>query len=108
EVTAVSRIGKLPIEVPAGVTVTTTKTTVKVKGPKGELSVDHLGRVDVTQEGSTLIVRRFDESNQSRAFHGLYQRLITNSVTGVTKGFSKELEIQGVGYRAALKGKDLD
>lgn len=103
-----SRIGKLPINVPAKVSVTITPTSVTVKGPKGELKVEHLGRVAVEQEGDVLNVKRFDDSRQSRAFHGLYQRLIRNNVVGVTEGFRKELEIQGVGYRAALQGKDLN
>jgi large subunit ribosomal protein L6 len=108
EATAMSRIGKLPINVPAGVTVTISGTEVSVKGPKGTLKVTHHGRVNVTQEGSQLLVRRYDDSRTSRAYHGLYQRLIGNCVTGVTTGFKKELEIQGVGYRAALAGKDLN
>jgi large subunit ribosomal protein L6 len=82
-------------------------TEVSVKGPKGTLTVKTLGRVEVKQEGAELQVRRFDDSRQSRAFHGLYQRLIRNSVIGVTSGFKKELEIQGVGYRASMAGKKL-
>jgi large subunit ribosomal protein L6 len=104
----VSRIGKLPIPVPKGVTVNIKPTEVNVKGPKGELSVMHHGRVDVKEEDGVLMVRRFDDARQSRMFHGLYQRLIANCVTGVTEGFKKELEIQGVGYRAALAGKNLN
>lgn len=103
-----SRIGKLPIAVPKGVTVTIKGTEVQVKGPKGTLSVPHLGRVAVKQEGEQLTVARYDDSRQSKAYHGLYQRLISNSIKGVTDGFSKELEIQGVGYRAAMTGKDLN
>lgn len=103
-----SRIGKLPINVPSGVEVTIKGTEVSVKGPKGTLSVDTSGHVDVQKEEGVLIVRRYDDSRQSRAFHGLYQRLISNCVTGVTDGFRRELEIQGVGYRAALQGKDLN
>ncbi len=103
-----SRIGKLPIAVPDKVTVTIKDDTVTVKGPKGELSVSHLNRVTVTQKDGQLTVERPNDERQSRMYHGLYQRLITNCVIGVTEGFKKELEIQGVGYRAALKGKDLD
>lgn len=103
-----SRIGKLPIPVPKGVTVTIKPTEVSVKGPKGELSVTHHARVEVTQEGEQVLVRRFDDARQSRMYHGLYQRLIRNCVIGVTDGFKKELEIQGVGYRAALQGKSLN
>ena len=102
-----SRIGKLPIPVPSGVTVKITPTNVSVKGPKGTLEVETLGRVEVTQEGEELLVKRFAEDKQSKAYHGLYQRLIGNCVTGVTEGFKKELEIQGVGYRAQMKGKNL-
>lgn len=103
-----SRIGKLPIPLPDKVTATMTETSVSVKGPKGELKVEHHARVAVTLVDGELQVRRFDDSRQSRAFHGLYQRLIQNCVLGVTQGFRKELEIQGVGYRAALQGKDLN
>ncbi len=102
-----SRIGKLLIPVPSGVSVTIKDTEVRVKGPKGELSVAHLGRVSVKQQDGNLHVERPDDAQESRMFHGLYQRLIQNCVTGVTAGFKKELEIQGVGYRAALQGKNL-
>jgi large subunit ribosomal protein L6 len=98
----------MPINIPSGVTVTIRPTEVSVKGPKGSLSVAHHGRVEVKQEGAILSVSRFDDSRQARAYHGLYQRLINNCVKGVTVGFKKELEIQGVGYRAALAGKDLN
>lgn len=103
-----SRIGKLPIQVPDKVTVTITASEVVVKGPKGELRVEHGGRVAVEKEGGQILVKRFDDSRQSRAFHGLYQRLIRNCVIGVTEGFKRELEIQGVGFRAAVQGKDLN
>lgn len=102
-----SRIGNNPIPVPSGVTVKITPTEVSVKGPKGELGIQTHGRVAVAQEDGSLVVRRFDDARQSRAYHGLYQRLITNLVLGVTEGFKKELEIQGVGYRAAMKGRAL-
>lgn len=103
-----SRIGRIPIQIPAGVTVTVKETEVSVKGPKGTLTVNHGGRVSVKQEGQQLLVSRFDDSRQSKAYHGLFQRLINNTVVGVTQGFRKELEIQGVGYRAAVQGKDLN
>lgn len=105
---AMSRIGRQLITVPKGVTITVKGTEVHIKGPKGELKVPHHGRVEVKQEGDKLSVLRYDDSRQSKAFHGLYQRLIQNSILGVTNGFKKELEIQGVGYRAALAGKDLN
>ena len=103
-----SRIGKIPVPVPKGVTVTIKGTTIEVKGPKGTLSVTHGGRVDVQQEDASLVVRRFDESRHSKAYHGLYQRLLTNAIRGVTEGYKKQLEIEGVGYRVALTGKDLN
>ncbi len=103
-----SRIGKLPISVPQGVTVTIKPTEVHVKGPKGEMSVETHARVEVSQEDGEVRVRRYDDSRQSRMFHGLYQRLIRNCVIGVTEGFRKELEIQGVGFRAQLQGKSLN
>lgn len=102
-----SRIGKVPISVPSGVTVNVTPTKVAIKGPKGELAVETHGRVDVKLEDNEVLVKRFSDERQARAYHGLYQRLIQNCVIGVTEGFSKELEIQGVGYRAAVQGKKL-
>jgi large subunit ribosomal protein L6 len=103
----VSRIGKLAIALPKGVDVKVEGPRVNVKGPKGTLSVDTVGRVNVKVEDGKVTVARFDDERQSRAYHGLYQRLIANSVAGVTKGYRKELEIQGVGYRAAVQGKKL-
>ncbi len=103
-----SRIGKLPISIPGGVQVTVKEGVVEVKGPKGTLNVETHNRVAIEQKDGKILVDRPDDTRESRAFHGLYQRLISNCVTGVTQGFSKELEIQGVGYRAALKGRDLD
>jgi large subunit ribosomal protein L6 len=98
----VSRIGKLPIAVPRGVEVTITPAMkVTVKGPKGHLDLDTQGRVTVTLEAGQLHVARPDDTTPSRAFHGLYQRLLTSMVIGVSVGFKKELAIEGVGYRAA-------
>ncbi len=102
-----SRIGKVPIKIPEKVEVKLTPTQVTVKGPKGTLGMEHHGRVKVTNEDGALVVQRFDDSRQARAYHGLYQRLLSNCVTGVTEGFRRELEIQGVGYRVALQGRDL-
>ncbi len=102
-----SRIGKLPIPVPSNVQVTIDKGLVNVKGPKGTLSVDTRNHVEVKLDEGVISVHRPNDQSQSRAYHGLYQRLIANSVTGVTTGYKKELEIQGVGYRAALQGKVL-
>jgi len=103
-----SRIGKQPIPVPAGVEVTIDGNAVKVKGPKGELSQEFAGYVTVEKDEATLVVRRIDDSRTARSFHGLSRTLLSNMVVGVSEGFSKNLEIVGVGYRAALKGKDLE
>ncbi len=103
-----SRIGKKPVLVPAGVTVTVDGTTVTAKGPKGELTRTFSELISIKEEGSELIVERVDESTASNAQQGLTRTLIFNMVTGVSEGFEKKLELTGVGYRAALKGKDLD
>ncbi|EKV01506.1 LSU ribosomal protein L6P [Leptolyngbya sp. PCC 7375] len=103
-----SRIGKKPVPVPSGVTVSINAQSVVVKGPKGELSRILPGEVNITQEGEQVIVTRQDESRAARACHGLSRTLIANMVEGVSKGFEKRLEIKGVGYRAAVKGKTLN
>ncbi|MDR1714057.1 MAG: 50S ribosomal protein L6 [Coriobacteriales bacterium] len=103
-----SRIGKQPIPVPAGVTVSVDGLNVKVSGPKGQLEQDICKYVSVRQDGEQLLVERIDDSREARSYHGLYRTLIANMVIGVSEGFSKGLEIQGVGYRAALKGNDLE
>ena len=96
-----SRIGRLPIAVPAGVTVTITdENVVIVKGPKGELSQKINKDITVKQEGAELIVTRPSDAKNHRAMHGLYRSLINNMVVGVTKGYEKSLELVGVGYRA--------
>jgi large subunit ribosomal protein L6 len=102
-----SRIGKNPITVPEGVEVTIEPGLVTVKGPKGELSEKISRDLTVTQDGDTLTVARPTDRGEHRALHGLSRSLIANMVEGVTNGFEKTLEIQGVGYRAQLKGKDL-
>ncbi len=102
-----SRIGKKPVPVPSGVTVSIDSKSVVVKGPKGELSRVLPGEVNITQEGEEILVTRQDDSRTSRARHGLSRTLIANMVEGVSKGFEKRLEIKGVGYRAAVKGKTL-
>ncbi|MCO5320792.1 MAG: 50S ribosomal protein L6 [Microthrixaceae bacterium] len=99
-----SRIGSAPIPVPGGVDISIDGATVKVKGPKGELSQDVPERVTVRQDGEALLVERVDDERESRALHGLVRSLVANMVTGVTEGFVKNLEIQGVGYRATAKG----
>jgi len=102
-----SRIGKNPITVPEGVEVVIEPGLVTVKGPKGELSEKISRDLTVTQDGDTLTVTRPTDRGEHRALHGLSRSLIANMVEGVTNGFEKTLEIQGVGYRAQLKGKDL-
>jgi large subunit ribosomal protein L6 len=99
-----SRIGKSPIPVPGGVVVTVTDGTISVKGPKGELSRSIPGVITVRQDGDTLLVERPDDERQNRAQHGLTRTLVANMVAGVTDGFTKELEIHGVGYRANAQG----
>ena len=103
-----SRIGKQPVTVPAGVTVTIDGSTVSVKGPKGELTRTFSDLVTISEEGTELHVVRNDETTASNAQQGLTRTLLHNMVEGVHKGFEKKLELTGVGYRATLKGKDLD
>ena len=100
-----SRIGRLPITVPAGVTVTVSDDNlVTVKGPKGTLTQQVNAELTVKQEGNVLTVERPNDKKQNRAFHGLYRTLINNMVVGVTDGFAKTLELVGTGYRAAAEG----
>ena len=103
-----SRIGKKPVTVPAGVTVTINGNEVKAKGPKGELDRTFSDLVTISQEGEEIHVVRNDETTESNAQQGLTRTLIHNMVVGVSEGFEKKLELTGVGYRAQLKGKDLD
>lgn len=103
-----SRIGKLPVAIPAGVTVTVSDDNlVTVKGPKGTLTQQITGDLQVTKEENVVHVTRARDDKESRAKHGLYRVLIHNMVKGVTEGFSKSLSIVGTGYRAALSGKKL-
>jgi large subunit ribosomal protein L6 len=102
-----SRIGKQPIPVPSGVTVSLEGQTVKVKGPKGELQTGLVDLVDVTQSDGEVKVTPREDTNPARAAWGLSRTLIANMVTGVTTGFTKSLEITGVGYRAAVQGQAL-
>jgi large subunit ribosomal protein L6 len=104
----VSRIGKQPIPVPSGVEVKIDGSTLVVKGPKGELSQTFSDVLTITLEDGVLLVTRPDESRIARSLHGLTRTLVSNMVTGVSEGFSKNLEIVGVGYRAALKGSDIE
>ena len=102
-----SRIGKQPIPVPSGVEVTIEPALVKVKGPKGELSERVDRNMQVKQENGEILVARPTDRGEHRALHGLTRSLIANMVEGVTNGFEKRLEIQGVGYRAQLQGSKL-
>lgn len=103
-----SRIGKLPITVPAGVEVKIDGTTVTVKGPQGELTRTFQSIMTIKQEGDVLIVERPDDTREAKSYHGLTRTLLANMVEGVSKGYSKKLQMVGVGYRAALKGTDLE
>ena len=103
-----SRIGRKPITVPSGVTVTIEPESVTVKGPKGELSERVARDIEVVQDGDTITVTRPTDRGEHRALHGLTRTLVANMVEGVTNGYEKRLEIQGVGYRAQLKGKNLE
>ena len=102
-----SRIGKMPITVPAGVTVTIEDNHVTVKGPKGELARQINKNMKLTMDNGVITVERPDDEKENRSLHGLSRTLINNMIIGVTQGFSKTLEINGVGYRAAKQGKKL-
>jgi large subunit ribosomal protein L6 len=103
-----SRIGRQPISVPAGVTIAIEPDRVTVNGPKGELSERIHREILVEQEGDQILVKRPTDRGEHRALHGLTRTLVANMVQGVTDGFEKRLEIQGVGYRAQLRGRDLE
>ena len=103
-----SRIGKLPIAIPAGVTVTLKDNVVTVKGPKGELSQYVNPLITVTVEGNEVVVSRGSDEKQERAFHGLYRALINNMVVGVSEGYKAELELVGVGYRVSNTGNVME
>src|SRR3954464_12782241 len=103
-----SRIGRKPIPVPTGVTITVEPEVVRVAGPRGDLSERKSRAIEVRQEGEELLVTRPTDRAEHRALHGLTRSLVANMVEGVTAGFEKRLEIQGVGYRAQLKGRDLE
>ena len=103
-----SRIGKLPIAIPAGVTVTLKDDVVTVKGPKGELSQYVNPLITVTVEGNTVVVTRNSDEKQERSLHGLYRALINNMVVGVSEGYKKELELVGVGYRVSNTGNVME
>lgn len=102
-----SRIGKLPIELPSGVTITVDEQNITVAGPKGTLSQFTMPGVTVAQDGNFVTVTREDDEAINRARHGLMRALVNNMVSGVSKGFDRKLEINGVGFRVALQGSDL-
>ncbi len=102
-----SRIGKKPNRDPQGVQVTLAGSTVALKGPKGSAALDYCGHVAISQVETHLEVARHSDERQDRAYHGLYQRLLASMMKGVTEGFSKDLQLVGVGYRAAMEGKTL-
>jgi large subunit ribosomal protein L6 len=102
-----SRIGKLPIEIPKGVKISFTDSILSVQGPNGSLKRQIMSVVNLDISETTVIVARADDSTPARAAHGLTRTLVNNMVVGVTKGFQRDLEINGVGYRAEVKGKEL-
>jgi large subunit ribosomal protein L6 len=102
-----SRIGKKPITIPAGVEVKINGSEVTVKGPKGELKNTFNSEISIAMEGNEIIVTRPSDNKNHRSLHGLTRTLIANMVEGVSKGYSKELEVNGVGYRVQKQGKDL-
>ena len=102
-----SKVGKLPVALPAGVNVTVANGVITVKGPKGELKQTFHDEIDIKVEGTEVVLTTKNDAKQTNAYHGLYRSLINNMVKGVTEGFTKTLVITGVGYRAEVKGKEL-
>ena len=102
-----SKVGKLPVAIPAGVTVNVANGLISVKGPKGELKQSFHDEIEIKVEGSEVLLTTKNDAKQTNAYHGLYRSLINNMVKGVTDGFTKTLVITGVGYRAEVKGKEL-
>ena len=103
-----SRVGKAPVAVPSGVTININGQSVEVKGPKGTLSQDIPAPITVVQEGEEILVSRPDDHRKNRSLHGLSRSLVFNMIEGVTKGYTINMEIFGVGYRVQLKGKNLE
>lgn len=103
-----SRIGKLPIKVPSGVTITVDSDAIAVKGPKGEQTVPHLSDVTVALDGDSAVVTRNNEERIAQAQHGLQRALLNNAIVGVTQGFEKKLEVNGVGFRVSGGGQNLE
>jgi len=103
-----SRIGRLPIDIPAGVTVAVDGSAVSVKGPKGELVLNVASPIQVAVEENQVLVTRPDDERESRSLHGLTRTLISNNIVGVTQGYIKGLEVVGTGYRVAVKGSGVE
>lgn len=103
-----SRIGKLPVTIPSGVTITVDSDAITVKGAKGELTVPHLSDVTVQEADGTLTVTRKDDERIAKAQHGLQRALLQNAVDGITKGFEKKLEVNGVGFRVSGGGQEIE
>lgn len=103
-----SRIGKLPIQIPSGVTITVDSDVITVEGAKGKLTVPHLSDVTVKAEGGTATVTRKDDERIAKAQHGLQRALLANAVEGITKGFERKLEVNGVGYRVTGGGQEIE
>lgn len=102
-----SRIGRQPVAIPAGVSVRVVAGSVTVQGPKGTLSQQVMPSLGVSVDGATVVISRADDQPQTRAYHGLTRALVANMVTGVSRGWEKRLEVQGTGYRAEVKGRTL-
>ena len=102
-----SKVGKLPVAIPAGVTVNVANGVISVKGPKGELKQNFHDEIEIKVEGTEVVLTTKNNAKQTNAYHGLYRSLLNNMVKGVTEGFTKTLVITGVGYRAEVKGKEL-
>ena len=102
-----SRIGKRPVQVPSGVTASVAGQTVKIKGPKGELSFTAADEIEVSMANGAVAVKARNDTKSARSLWGMSRTMVQNLVEGVTKGYTRELEIQGVGYRAAVQGKNL-
>ena len=102
-----SRIGKLPVAIPAGVTVNVANGVISVKGPKGELKQNYHEEIDIKVEGTNVVLATKNDAKQTNAYHGLYRSLINNMVKGVTEGFTRNVIINGVGYKAAVQGDKL-
>ena len=100
-----SRVGQKPVEIPSGVTVKVAGVTITAKGPQGELSLNMPAGIVASVDGSKVVVARTDDSDDSNRLHGLSRTLVLNLVEGVAKGYKKELEIQGVGFKAAVQGQ---